>query len=170
MVSLSKSDFAIIGFLIRNFYKRYTIRDIASNLKISAPGAHAALKKLEGEGIVKAEKLGTGLFYEVAFEQPLAKHVASISLLSGQRKDYGLAKVAKAAIFDGKTILAVTHDQNGVKDAVFRQNAQVSVVCKNEDEFKNALRAKDAEVLGILKNSLVLFGEEIIIEAIRQAK
>ncbi|MBI2575984.1 helix-turn-helix transcriptional regulator [Candidatus Woesearchaeota archaeon] len=170
MVSLSKSDFAIIGFLIRNFHKKYTIRDVASNLKISAPGAHAALKKLESEGIVKAEKLGTGLFYEVAFERPLGKHVAAIALLSGEGKDYGLSKAAKAALFDGKTILAIAQDQNAVKDAVFRQNAQISVVCKNEDEFKNALLAKDADVLGILKNSKVLFGEEMVIEAIRQAK
>ena len=171
MVSLSKSDFAIIGFLIRNFHKRFTIRDVASNLKISAPGAHAALKKLEREEIVRAEKLGTGLFYEVAFEDAVARHVAAISLLSGKKQALGdLGKAARAAIFDGKTILAVTHDQNAVKDAVFKQNSQVSVICKGEDEFKAALRSKDAQVLGILKNSQVLFGEEMIIEAIRQAK
>ncbi len=172
MLSVSKSEFNVIGFLIRNFSKRFTIRSIASMLKISAAGAHAVLKKLEKNGVVKAERLGTGLFYEIDLENKTGKHLAAISLLNHfdvKKIDYGeIEKESKAAIFDGKKIVAVTGNSDGVRDICYRDFKELKVICKEEDEFAEALRSKEKEVLEILENGNVLFGEELVLNSIKK--
>ena len=49
MDSIAKNEFRMVEFLVRNFYERLTIRNIAAKLKMSAAGAHSVLKKLEKE-------------------------------------------------------------------------------------------------------------------------
>lgn len=172
MLSISKSEFSVIGFLIRNFSKRFTIRSIASELKISAAGAHAALKKLEKNRAVKAERLGTGLFYEINLENKAARHLTSIALLSyfdvKQASADKLESESRAAISDGKIILVITNNTDRVKDICYRDLKNMEVICKNEEEFINALREKDKDVLGILEKGNVLFGEEIVIDGIKK--
>src|SRR3989338_6651881 len=125
MISLSKAEFNVISFLIRNFSKRFTIRNIASSLKISAAGAHAALKKLELGGIVKAEKLGTGLFYEIDLDNKVAKHLTAAVLLEfydiGKIDAAEIEKESKAALFDGKKLLVVTSNEDKVKDICYKK-------------------------------------------------
>ena len=95
MLSFSKHEFRIVGFLVRHLSARFTIRDIASKLSISAPGCHAALKKLEKNGIVTAEKLG---------------HLAHKKISAGHGKDeYGSDALdvvqAKYAEYKSKTVV-----------------------------------------------------------------
>ncbi|MBU1004454.1 MAG: hypothetical protein KJ561_01360 [Nanoarchaeota archaeon] len=172
MISLSKAEFNVISFLIRNFSKRFTIRNIAVSLEISAAGAHAALKKLELGGIVKAEKLGTGLFYELSLDNKVAKHLAAAVLLEfyavGKIDVSEIEKESKAALFDGKKLLAVTNSSDKVKDICYKKN--IDAVCKTEEEFVSALKGKEKEVLLILEKGNVLFGEELIIEMIKKVK
>lgn len=172
MVSLSKNEFNVIGFLIRQFSKRFTIRNIASELKISAAGAHAALKKLEKGCIVKAEKLGTGLFYEINLDNRIARHFAAIVLLRHfdvkEIEISELEKESKAVIFDGKRLLAVTSNSDGVKDICYRNFKEIKVICKEEEEFVEALRDKERDVLEVLESGNVLFGEELTLDSIKR--
>ncbi len=172
MISLSKSEFNVIGFLIRNFSKRFTIRSIASSLNISAAGMHAVLKKLEKNGIVKAERLGTGLFYEVDLDNKAANHLAAVSLLEHfdvKQIDFEeIEKESKAAVFDGKRLLVVTNDSDNVKDICYRELKEIKVICKEEEGFVEALRSKEKGVLEILENGNVLFGENLVLDVIKR--
>ena len=67
MLSLSDNEFSVISFLVRNFPEKLTIRNIAQRLDFSAAGVFNILKKLEKQGIVVSEKLGTGLFCKINF-------------------------------------------------------------------------------------------------------
>ena len=78
MQSISDNEFSVINFLIRNFSERFTIRGIAKELNLSAAGVHSILKKLEKSKVVVAEKLGTGLFYNINLNSSVAKHLAAI--------------------------------------------------------------------------------------------
>ena len=172
MLSISKSEFNVIGFLIRRFSKRFTIRSIASELKISSAGMHAVLKKLEKGNVVKAEKLGTGLFYEINLDSKVARHLASVMLLRycdiKSINTEGLEKESKSVMFDGKSLLVVTNNSDVVKDICYRELKEIKVICKSEEEFTDALRAKDANVLEVLEQGNVLFGEELVIESIKK--
>ncbi|MBW2975007.1 hypothetical protein KY366_04790 [Candidatus Woesearchaeota archaeon] len=172
MLSLSKNEFNVIRFLIRNFSRRFTIRNIGAELGISAAGAHAALKKLEKSRIVKAERLGTGLFYYVNLDDKVARHLAAVSLLdcSGIRKikTEDIEKESRAAVFDGKRLLAITSNEDYVKDICYRELKEVKVVCVGEEEFSDALRDRDKDVISILEKGCVLFGEDIVLDAIKR--
>lgn len=141
---------------------------------LSAAGAHAALKKLESNGIVKAEKLGTGLFYEVNLNERKAFHLGAIALLekaeAAEIPFLSIAHESKAAIFDGKQLLVVTSQAEKVKSAIYREMKEVNVICKTEEQFSAALIQKEADVAGILAKGKALFGEEMILEAIRKAR
>ena len=105
MLSLSDNEFSVINFLVRNFSEKLTIRNIAQRLGFSAAGVFNILKKLEKQGIVVGQKLGTGLFYSMNFENKIAEHLAEIVLVYSEEKtaiDIEPLKQAKAAISDKK--------------------------------------------------------------------
>src|SRR3989344_4053699 len=111
MLSLSDNEFSVISFLVRNFTERLTIRNIAQRLNFSPAGVFNILKKLEKNNIVVGQKLGTGLFYAINFENKIAEHLAGIVLLYSDEKisiDIEKLNQAKAAIFDKKNLLLIT--------------------------------------------------------------
>ena len=169
MLSISKNEFNVIGFLIRNFSSRFTIRNIASKLNISAAGAHAVLKKLEKNSVVKAERLGTGLFYELRLDNNIAKYLAAISLLKycNVVGNFEELRENKAVVFDGKSLLVISNDIDKVKDICYNKFKELKLVCTSEEEFTAALKGK-REVLEILEQGNVIFGEEIVIDCIKR--
>lgn len=167
MLSLSDNEFSVISFLVRNFSEKLTIRSIAQRLDFSPAGVFNILKKLERQEIVVGQKLGTGLFYAINFENKIACHLASIALLySDEKTEIDAEKLiqAKAAIFDKKTLLLVV-DNVTILDASI---PDVDLITKTEDEAIALLRRKDPETLKLLKNGVVLFGEDRIVEIIKK--
>ena len=167
MLSLSDNEFSVLNFLVRNFTERLTIRNIAQRLKFSPAGVFNILKKLEKQNIVIGQKFGTGLFYEINFENKIAEHLAKIVLLHSDEEfdfDFSRLKHANAAIIDGKTLLLIT-DNVTVLDLSI-QNFEI--LTKTEDEIIDLLRKKDSEMLQLLRKGIVLFGEEKIVEIIKK--
>lgn len=163
MLSLSDNEFSVISFLVRNFTERLTIRNIAHRLKFSPAGVFNILKKLEKENIVTGEKLGTGLFYSINFENKIAEHLAAIVLLYPKEKigfDIGKISQVKAAILDEKDLLLIA-------DAFDVSIPNMEVAIKNEDEIIDLLRKKDPKILQLLKNGIVLLGEDRIVQIIK---
>ncbi len=167
MLSLSDNEFSVINFLVRNFAEKLTIRSIAQKLGFSAAGVFNILKKLEKENIVVGEKLGTGLFYSLNFEEKIALHLASIVLLHSDdltdKINIEQIRQAKSAIIDKKTLLLIT-DSIRIADL---QIQNVNVIVKTEEEITSLLRKKDADTFQLLKKGTVLFGEEVIIGIIK---
>jgi len=167
MLSLSDNEFSVLNFLVRNFSEKLTIRNIAQRLDFSAAGVFNILKKLEKQNIVAGQKLGTGMFYAVNFENKVAGHLAAIVLLYSEGKisfDVEQIKQAKAAIFDGKSLLLVTDNITTVDVSI----SDVNLITKTEDEVIALLRKKDTAILQLLKKGIVLFGEDKIVEIIKQ--
>lgn len=167
MLSLSDNEFSVISFLVRNFTERLTIRNIAQRLDFSAAGVFNILKKLEKQGIVVGEKLGTGLFYSINFDSKVAQHLAEIVLVYSDEKinlNIEQLKQAKAVIFNKENLLLVT-DSVTVIDIKL---PNVDVVAKTEDELINLLRKKDSEMLQVLRKGIVLFGEDKIVGIIKK--
>lgn len=166
MLSLSDNEFSVLSFLVRNFTERLTIRNMAQRLDFSAAGVFNILKKLEKQNIVRGEKLGTGLFYSINFENKIAVHIAEIVLLYSDDKisiNIEQFKQAKAAISDKKNILLIMDNVTVLNLTVPNMN----VITKTEEEFTDLLRRKDSESLQILKKGAVLFGEEKFADIIK---
>ena len=166
MLSLSDNEFSVINFLVRNFTERLTIRSIAKKLGFSAAGVFNILKKLEKENIVIGQKLGTGLFYFINFESRIAGHLAAIVLAYSEEKlkmDIEKFRQAKAAIFDGKSLLIITDSMTFLDLTI----PNTSIISTTEDEAMSLFRKKDTELLEILKKGVVLFGEDHLVNIIK---
>ena len=166
MLSLSDNEFSVLSFLVRNFTEKLTIRNMAQKLGFSPAGVFNILKKLEKQGIVIGQKLGTGLFYSINFENRIAEHLAAIVLLYTDEKvqlDIQQFRQAKAAIFDKKILLLVT-DNMTVLDILI---PNVEIITKTQDDIIALLRKKDASMLQFLRKGVVLFGEDKIVEIIK---
>ena len=167
MLSLSDNEFSVLRFLVRNFTERLTIRNIAKKLNFSPAGVFNILKKLENHQIVAGEKLGTGLFYSINLENKIAEHLAAIVLLYSEEQiekiDIEQINQAKAAIFDKKNLLLIV-DNITILDISI---PDINVITKTQDEAIALLRKKDAEMLQLLRKGMVLFGEDKIVEIIK---
>ena len=168
MLSLSDNEFSVLSFLVRNFTERLTIRNIAQRLNFSPAGVFNILKKLEKNNIVVGQKLGTGLFYAINFENKIAEHLAGIVLLYSDDKiekiDVEKIKQAKAGILDKKNLLLVTDNITTLDISI----PNIDVIAKTEDEIINLLRKKDSSTLQLLKKGIVLFGEEKVVDIIEK--
>ena len=166
MLSLSDNEFSVISFLVRNFTERLTIRNIAQRLNFSPAGDFNILKKLEKNNIVVGQKLGTGLFYAINFENKIAEHLAGIVLLYSDEKisiDIEKLNQAKAAIFDKKNLLLITDNITTFDFSI----PDINVITKTEDEVIDLLRKKDSIMLQLLKKGTALFGEDKIVGIIK---
>jgi len=168
MLSLSDNEFSVLNFLVRNFTEKLTIRNVAQRLNFSPAGVFNILKKLEKQNIVVGEKLGTGLFYSINFENKISEHLAEIVLLHSDEKFEKLnieqLKQAQAAILDKKILLVIT-DNITILDIKI---PNIEVITKTEDEAVDLLRKKDATMLQLLRKCIVLFGEDKIVELIKK--
>lgn len=168
MLSLSDNEFAVLNFLTRNFTERLTIRTIAQKLKFSAAGVHTILKKLEKQGIVSGEKLGTGLFYRINMESKTAYHLAAAVLVGFF--DYAnedlmkLKGSVKAVLYDRKNALVVADNVSSPNISIENLN----LIVKTEDEFIESIRRREPETMQAIKNSNVIFGEELMLGVIKK--
>jgi len=169
MLSLSDNEFSVISFLVRNFTERLTIRNIAQRLDFSPAGVFNILKKLEKQNIVTGQKFGTGLFYSINFGNTIAGHLAAIVLAYSDEKydklDLEQLKQAKAVIFDKKNLLIVADNVSISEINVPNTN----IITKTEEELMESFRKKDSDAMLILKKGVVLRGEELIVNAIKNS-
>lgn len=170
MLSLSDNEFSVISFLVRNFSEKLTIRSIAKKLKFSPAGVFNILKKLEEHGIVKGERLGSGLFYAINFESRIAEHLAAIVLLYSDQKfektDVDQLKLAKSAVLDkeNKIVLLITDNVTSLDVKI----PGMEVLAKSEDELIALLRKKDEKMMGLIRSGVILHGEGNLIEVIKK--
>ncbi len=167
MLSISDNEFSVISFLVRNFYEKLTIRNIAQRLGFSSAGVFNILKKMEKQNIVVGERLGTGLFYSINFDSKIAEHLAAIVLLYSDDKFDKISaeqlKQPKAAIIDKKSILVVIDNITTADISI----PNINIVAKTEDELISLMRKRDPEMLQFMKKGVVLFGEGKFVSIIK---
>ena len=166
MLSLSDNEFAVINFLVRNFYEKLTIRSIALRLKFSPAGVYNILKKLEKEGITKSEKLGTGLFYSINFENKIALHLASIVLLHSSDK----IDAANFSKIPGENVIFALKKKLLVVGNISSLDLMIEgfeISSKSKEEFVECIKSKEKTCVEFLSDGAVVSGEGIIVEIIK---
>lgn len=174
MVSIAQNDIAVIEYLIRNFSKRYTIREIAKHLKISAAGAHKVLKKLESYKLVIAEKLGTGLFYEINLINNSAKHISAFVLSLGKHEFDNEIKELKgfvsAIIVLPRKVLLVSHvhEVSKVEELSHEHFKGRKPIVVTEEKLVDKIRSKDEEAVSFIRDGQIVYGENVVIRCIQR--
>lgn len=163
MNSLSSTDISAVDFLARNFSELFTIRQIALKLKSSPAGLHASLKKLEKEGILKSEKLGSGLFFRINFESKSARYLTSMIISEDKEKiDFGDGiHHVKMCILDGKKALVMATDVTKVKEEI-PQKAEIKFTILSQEDIFERVSLRDKEILEFIRRGKCVMGEEVL--------
>jgi len=183
----------IILYLLRNL-DLVNINQISKNLDISVGSAFKILKKLEESNITTYQNLGNAKFYQINLNNNESVKLGELLLLEEKRnlKGYSklyseeLQKFPKAELiilfgsvlnnkeFNDVDVLFITNKPKEVTKfclniSKIRTKPVVPLILKKEDLIKEIKNKKEV-ILDIIKKGVVIKGEDIFLEVIKNAK
>ena len=195
---LPNNTFKIINFLIRNL-ELYNINQMARALDLSVGSVHKILKTLEKRNIVNIKELGNAIYYKINLNNNEAVKLSELVSIEGKNNILMENKIADIYAqdlvkFDAKLIIlfgSILTKKNEAKDIdvlfIIKHKEQVNEInnfCLEiskirtkkvnplimlEQDFVNNLKDKNKAIQDLIKNGVILKGEEIFIRAIRNA-
>ena len=192
---IPKNTSKIILYLLKNINEfGYNINQISKTLDISVGSAFKILKSLEKDKIVFHKEISNATHFNLNLDNPETVKICELLLLTEKRELKGYPKVyaneinnfdsaeliilfgsiLKANTFNDVDVLFVTNNIKKVKDfclelTKIRTKPVVPLILKKEDlviEIKN----KKEAVLSLIKEGVVLKGESVFMEVIKNVK
>ena len=182
----------LLRFLIRHFAENYSINQLAKQLDLTPKGMHKLLKRLEQQGIVKPQRMANAVFYKINFNSDLARKSVELSLFEEieqpfarvQAKDFErLRPMARAAVLFGSVLVKGEKAEDidimvilekkkyhafqkelGKLKAI--KTKRIHSVIQLPEDFAKNLQKRDKVLFEILKAGKILWGQEVIVEAI----
>ncbi len=196
MVSITKNEARVINFLFRNFSKDYNINQIARELKLSPRGAYKILKKLELQKILSSQRIGNNIIYKVNFEGDVTSDVCQFALAERETTPYLrtwindlqlLKEITEIAVLFGSIltkekqagdvdVLLVFPKENlaKVQEQIKKINQikskKVHTIVQTKEDLLNNIQKRDPAILEEVKTGLILWGRNILVEAIKHGK
>ena len=195
MYSLTKNEARVMNFLARNFDERNSINEIGRKLKLSPMGAYKILKKLEKINAVKSEKIGNAAYYKINLDEEIGRKLAEFVLVQNEfnntyakvyaeelrkLKDAALScimygsilKIGKEARDVDALIIIEKKDYTKASkklDEDIRQLAakRIHDVMMTKEDLANNLKNGNEAMIDMLKYGQVLWGADVIVEAIK---
>jgi DNA-binding Lrp family transcriptional regulator len=191
---LTENEKKVLRLLLTAIDIDYSINEIAKDCNLSPNGALKILRKLEAEGVLEAKKIANIKSYKLNFENENTINILILALvnklkgrLKYRREDFEtLRQIVKACIVFGSytslkkepndlDVLFIL-DKDKFKDYKRRLDdikdtipAKVHDILQTEEDLVNNILTKDKIVMNILKNGIVLWGQKIIIEVVKDA-
>lgn len=190
MKMIPKNTTKIINYLLRNFELR-NINQISKELNISLGSAFKILKNLEKNKIVLVKKLGNAKYYNLNLKNQETIKLCELILLEEKRNLRGYAKIYSDEIknfknadliilfgsvlrskqFNDVDVLFVTNKVKEVSKfcleiSKIRTKPITPLILKKSDLIKEINNKKDS-VLEIIKKGVVLKGESVFLEVIK---
>ena len=189
---IPKNTSRVIMYLLRNTDEwGYNINQIAKLNKISVGSAFKILKDLEKDKIIIKKEISNASHYKLNFDNPETIKLCELLLLSEKRNLKGHAKlyadevvkfkdaemiiifgsVLRGKEFNDVDVLFLTNQTKKVSNfcleiSKVRTKPIVPLIMKKEDLIK-AMKNKKEAILGMMKEGIVLNGESIFVEVIK---
>lgn len=192
-MKLSKEQ-EIIKLLFKDFLTKYNSRNISKIVGISHAGAFKILKKLEKKEIAKAERIGKAVIYSLNLENPIAcKEIEMVLVIEAQNYRRWIEEFKQ---LEGKvnfTILfgSVTRDEKTARDIdllvvtnknKFKEtkkiikerqkfsNKKIHFIFQTIEDFKHDVVSKNKVMTQIIKEGIILFGQEKLLKIFKLLK
>lgn len=192
---LTQNGMRLLRLLARRFAEKYSINQIARELKLSPRGAYKMLKSMELQGILNPERIGNSIFYHLNLNSDFARKAVELSLFEEPSSAYARVQVKDLQALKKYTLAlilygSVLEDGDKAEDidvmavveqedyALFRkelselQNKKPkhihAVVMSKQDLAKNFAK-KDAVAMEILNKGNILWGQDIVLNAIKDS-
>ena len=189
---IPKNTAKIIKFLLRNIGKfGYNINQLSKLNKISVGSAFKILKGLEKDKMIIKQEISNASHYTLNFDNPETTKLCELLLLAEKRTLKGHAKiyaeeiinfkeakmiiifgsVLKGKEFNDVDVLFITNQTKKVNNfcleiSKVRTKPVVPLIMKQEDLIR-AMRQRKEAILGMMKEGIVLKGESIFVEVIK---
>jgi len=189
---VTKNTKKILNFILRNFEMR-NINQISRELKISVGSSFKILKNLEKDNFVVSHKMGNALYYKINFNNPELIKNMELILIEGERNLTGYPKIYSKDLFEFRCplivlfgsilnsknfndvdVLFVGCNEKKVLDfclelSKFRSKPVVPLILSKRGLIKE-LKNKKNSLLEIFKKGVVLKGERVFMEVIKDVK
>ena len=190
---IPKNTKKIILYLLRNL-ELVNINQISKKLSISVGSAFKILKDLEKSNIVVSSSLGNAKFYQINLNNEDTMRWCEILLSEERRNLKGYSKIYAEEIkkfehseliilfgsvlnnkdFNDIDVLFITNKPKEVTKfclnlSKIRTKPVVPLILKKEDLIKEIKNKKEV-VLNILKTGIILRGESVFIEVLKNVK
>ena len=196
---LSKNTFKIMNFLIKNL-GQYNVNQVSRILNLSVGSAHKILKTLEKRGIVNIKELGNAIYYSLNFDNNETVKLSELILIEGKNNMLRNNKIANVYAqdlekFDAKLIIlfgSILTKKNEARDVdvlfIIRNKRQINEISKFcleiskirtkkvnhlimlEKDFTINLVNENRAIIDLIKNCIILKGEETFIKAMKNAR
>ena len=195
MIGLTQNELKTLNFLVRHFEEKYSINQLAKKVGITPKGMHKLLNRLGEQGILKFQKLGNAIFFQLNFDSEVARISANLSLFEEIKLPYAKAQAkdlerlrpfAKAVVLFGSVlekgekagdidVLFVLEEKQyaafnkALKELQSLKTKHIQDVVQTFEDLVKNLKKPDKVVLEILKTGKILWGHEIIVNAVKAA-
>jgi len=188
---LTKNEKKVIRTLLFSFGEEYSINEIARRCNLAPNGALKILKKFAEEGIIILKKIGNINSYLINFANSKTRSILELSLIgeaSNKIKNRiedlrELQKITEAAIIFGSYVekenpgdidlLFVLSKENfrkykeELKKIYPAMPVKVHDVLQTPGDLEKNILKKDKVIIQILRRGFILWGQNKIIEAIK---
>jgi len=184
----------IIKLLFKDAETSYNSRNLSKVIGISHPGSFKILKELEKNGIVKSKQVGKANIYSLNFDNPIAcKEIEMALTIESQNYRRWIEEFRE---FENKShfvILfgSILRDEKSARDVdilvvadksnfnkirnIVREkdnilNKKVHLILQLLEDFKNDVHNHNKVIIEIIKNGIVLFGQDKIRQMLESLK
>ncbi len=191
MLSLTKKERELLIILFKDFTSYYNANSISKILGISHVGAQKIFKRLLKENLVKDKKIGKSIIYKVNLEDDYTRKLISF-LLADESNRFKRWKEEFKALF--KEDMVVMIYGSIIKDYNKAEDIDIMLILKKEDfkevrdlikekqsilpkkihsielttdDLINNIKKRQEAIMNIVKNAIILYGQDDYVELIK---
>jgi len=196
MVAITTNEVRVINLLLRTFTRNYNINQIAKELKLSPRGAFKILKKLENNKILSSQKIGNNSIYKINFKSETTADFCQLVLIETETTPYlrtwindlqSLKEWAEMALLFGSILTkekqagdvdlllvfrpeSLSAVQEQIKKINQIKSKKIHLIVQTKEDLFNNIKNKDSALLEEIKTGLILWGRNILVEAIKHGQ
>ena len=198
MAEISENAKKALKVIFTDFFTNYNSNNIRKRIQISNAGSLKLLRNLRGKNILASKKMGKAIFYKPNLENDYVlklleliclDHTNLSSFVKGLIYDLReFASLTKAVFLFGSIlrkgknardvdvcfILRNPKDysrlQNKVDEMNKKNRLKMHPLYLTKKDFKEKLKEKDKPLVDLVKNCVVVHGEDLFVEAVKNAQ
>ena len=191
MITLTKKEREVLLILFKDFTSFYNANSISKPLKISHVGAQKILKRLLKENLVISQTIGKSVIYRLNFNEGYVSQLITFLLADEANNSKRwkeefkeLFKKCRIVMLFGSVVKDYIH-ANDIDVMIVvekKELKEVNTVLKKKEEILPKklhaikltcqdllanIKKKDKAMINIVKNAIVLYGQENYVEIIK---
>jgi len=191
MISLTKKERETLLILFKDFTSFYNANSISKILNISHVGAQKIFKRLLQENLVVSKTIGKSINYKLNFDENYVSQLIAF-LLADEANNFKRWKEEFKELFKKDRIVMLFG--SAIKDYAHAHDIDVMIVIANKDineinaiikkkeeilpkklhaikltnkDLLGNLKKNDKAMIGIVKNAIILYGQERYVEILK---